>query len=84
MTAEIDGNHLPRFYCCQTWPELSIRPTIIQQAQFFVGNYFAIQGDKEKSKKYMDKAMNGENKLFVMQMIVKMIFYELKGELEIK
>jgi len=49
-----------------------------------MSSYFSIKGDREKVKKYEDLAMNGENKLFVIQIIVKMIFYELKGDLEIK
>gem|GEM_PF-1042175 len=62
----------------------NLRGTIVQQTQFFMSSYFSIKGDKEKAKKYEDLAMNGENKLFVIQMIVKMIFYELKGDFEIK
>lgn len=62
----------------------NLRGTILQQVQFFISNYFFVKGDKEKSKKYADLAMNGENKLFVVQAVVKMLFYELKGELELK
>lgn len=63
---------------------VNLRATIVQQTQFFVSNYFLAKGDKDKSQQYLNKAMNGENKLFVIQMIVKMLFYEMKGELEIK
>ncbi|MDQ7821300.1 MAG: tetratricopeptide repeat protein [Candidatus Eremiobacteraeota bacterium] len=61
-----------------------LRGTMIQQAQFFVSSYYQIKGDKEKSKKYLDLAEKGENKLFVMAAIMKMVFYELKGTLEAK
>ncbi|MHC9541769.1 MAG: tetratricopeptide repeat protein [Vulcanimicrobiota bacterium] len=56
-----------------------LRGTMIQQAQFFVGNLFYLQGDKEKGKKYIDLAMNGENRLFVIQAIVKIGYYDFKG-----
>jgi tetratricopeptide (TPR) repeat protein len=60
----------------------NLKATMKQQAQFFISNYFAIKGDKEKAKKYLDLAMNGENKLFVMQAIVKIQYYELKDNIE--
>lgn len=66
----------------QNFEPSNLRATMVQQAQFFVANYFFIKGNKDKGKEYLDKAMNGENKLFVIQMIVKMIFYDLKGNLE--
>jgi len=56
-----------------------LRPTIKQQVQFFVSNLFTLQGDKEKAQKYMDLAMSGENKLFIIQAIVKMGYYDFKG-----
>jgi len=59
-----------------------LRGTMTQQAQFFVSTYFTITGDKEKAARYLNLAMNGENKLFVMAAIVKMSFYDFKGELE--
>jgi tetratricopeptide (TPR) repeat protein len=59
-----------------------LKGTMVQQAQFFISNYFSIKGDKEKAKKYLDLAMNGENKLFVMQAIVKIQYYELKDNIE--
>jgi len=57
----------------------NLRGTMIQQAQFFVGNLFYLQGDKEKGRKYVDLAMNGENRLFIIQAIVKMGYYDFKG-----
>ncbi len=56
-----------------------LRGTMLQQVQFFVSNLFELQGDKEKAKKYLDLAMNGENKLFIIQAVVKMGYYDFKG-----
>lgn len=60
----------------------NLRGTLTQQAQFFIATYFFIKGDKEKEKKYLALAENGENKLFIMQAIVKIQYYELKDNLE--
>ena len=58
-----------------------LKATMVQQAQFFVSIYFTISGNNEKAAKYLDLAEKGENKLFVMAAIVKMSFYDFKGEL---
>jgi tetratricopeptide (TPR) repeat protein len=55
-----------------------MRGTVLQQTQFFVAQFFEIQGDKEKAQKYMDLAMKGENNIFLIQPIVKLQYYELK------
>lgn len=55
-----------------------LRGTILQQTQFFVAQYFFINKDKEKGEKYLKLAFNGENKMFLIQMLVKHQFYEFK------
>jgi tetratricopeptide (TPR) repeat protein len=62
----------------------NLKDTMKQQAQFFISNYFFVKGDKEKAKKYMDLALNGVNKMAVMQAIVKIQYYELKDNISEK
>ena len=55
-----------------------LRGTIIQQADYYVSEFFLIHGNKEKAAKYREKAMNGENKLFIIQSLIKHEYYEAK------
>jgi len=55
-----------------------LKGTILQQTQFFVSIFFFIQGDKTKAEKYEKLALNGVNKLFLIDALVKVQYYEFK------
>ncbi|MCE1247482.1 MAG: tetratricopeptide repeat protein [Firmicutes bacterium] len=57
-----------------------LRPIVLQQTQFFVGQYFFIQGNKAKSDEYIKMALNGPEKLFLIQGLLKAQFYEFLGD----
>ncbi|MCD4786216.1 MAG: tetratricopeptide repeat protein [Candidatus Eremiobacteraeota bacterium] len=57
---------------------LKLRGTIEQQANFYVGEFFFIHKNQEKADKYRKLAMDGENKLFIIQSLVKLEYYDFK------
>ena len=55
-----------------------LRPTILQQANFFVAEFFFIHKDEAKAKKYKNLAENGPDKLFMIQSLIKHDYYQFK------
>ena len=57
---------------------VKLRATVVQQANFYISGFFFIQKNQEKAEKYMKLAINGENKLFVIQSLIKHEYYQGK------
>ncbi len=55
-----------------------LRPTMVQQANFYIGGFFFIQKNTEKYEKYTKLAMSGDNDLFIIQSLVKHDYYKAK------